>query len=259
MSDVRVRTWRMSVLLLIVALAVTACSGELLPDPTAPESPDTTAAETPEETTPPETTPPETSPPETSPPDTTVPEESGDVPIWVWILLGILVVGLVAWIGARSGAKPDAPPPVVAAPPSQPDTAAIARTAYADSRWLYDQLTPSLAVWKGDSQHQIQSGAGTPMSDRNAVWAEADTRLKSARDALYNVESANPSAPIAVASQDLVNSLNSVREGVDRLAAARLATLSGSGSSESEAAATDDLAARRSSLQASLTRFSEHL
>ncbi|MGI9608667.1 MAG: hypothetical protein ACR2NL_00075, partial [Acidimicrobiia bacterium] len=241
-------------LVAVLAIAVSACSGEIgsgIPVTT----PDVT---TPDLTTPEVSVPEVTTPPATETPDETAPEDSEEVPVWVWVLLGLLVVGLVSWMGARSGSRRDTPPPV-AVVPSQPDSATIARTAYADARWLYDQLTPGLATWKGDTQHAIQSGSGAGLSDRNAVWSEADTRLKTARDALYNVESMNPQAPIGGAATDLVTSLNSVREGVDRLAAARAATLKGDGSAEAEAAANDDLATRRSGLQTSLTQFSQYL
>ena len=238
-------------------MLMTACGGELLseislPDVTAPEVtvPDATV---------PDVTVPEVTAPEAEAP-AAAPDEGADdgeaVPLWAWIVIGLVAIGLVSWIGARAGSRntsASASPAV-----AQPDWKAAAQTGYADARWLYDQLTPSLAMWKGDNQYAIQTGSGSSYSDRNAVWSEADGRLQSARDSLYRVESLEAQSPIGTAARELVTSLNSVREGVDRLAAAQLDSHA-DGSDQAVSAATDDLNSRRSGLQAALSRFSAQI
>ena len=240
------RVATLSFLLMLLVACGEAISGIELPDVSAPEvtAPEVT---TPEVTTPPPTT------PDAGAPDEGAGTEEGDIPAWAWVLIILVIVGLVAWIGARSGSRGSSTQPA-AAPAWKP----AAQTGYADARWLYDQLTPSLALWKGDSEYESQTGTPSPASDKSATWSEASTRLKSARDALYRVESQQAQTAVGSAANDLVASLNSVREGVDRLAAAQTAARGGGPEAE-VAAATEELSSRRASLQGAISRLGGQL
>jgi hypothetical protein len=114
-------------LLMVLLLLLGACSedgsGVTLPDgATLPEisAPEVTAPET----TAPETTAPA---PEAAP----EPEDDGStVPLWVVVVLGMIIIGFIAYFAARSGSKrqaqpvpapvPPAPAPPAPAPPAVP-------------------------------------------------------------------------------------------------------------------------------------------
>ena len=263
--------------LALLALTLAGCGGDGLPSVTTlpggstPDStlPDTTAPEsTSPETTQPDTTVPETSVPETTQPsDTTTAtsdagdgtgDEDGSIPLWVWILGAIALIALFSWLGARSGSRKTTP----AAPLAGGDAVAVERQAYADSRWLYDQLTPALAQWKGDEQHRVQTGGTTSADPRQAVWWEVPTRMESARNALYRIEAGQPAGPVGQAARSLADSLTATKAAVDRMAAATSEVRSGEAGAEAasmeslrmaEIAAGDQLATERARLQQAIT------
>ena len=249
--------------LALLALTLGGCGGDGLPSITTPPGgstpdttlPDTTAPEsTSPETTQPDTTAPETTQPDTTAAETTAPEatapettqpsdtttttagdgtddEDGSIPLWVWILGAVVLIALFSWLGARSGSRKTTP----AATVTGGDETALTRQAYADSRWLYDQLTPALAQWKGDEQHRVQTGGATSADPRQAVWWEVPTRMESARNALYRIEAGQPTGPVGQAARSLAASLGATKAAVDRMAAATSAVRS----AESGVAAAD--------------------
>jgi outer membrane biosynthesis protein TonB len=112
------------------ALLFAACSGEgssislpegaALPEISAPEAPATEA---------PTTEAPTTEAPTTEAPAADAEASDGDgVPVWVWVLLGLVLVGLVAWFAARAGsgsgsdAQQAQQPPPQQPPPPPPTT-----------------------------------------------------------------------------------------------------------------------------------------
>lgn len=276
--------------LALMVLALAGCTGDGLPSITTrpggntPDTtqPDTTAPETTTpETTEPDTTTPETTVPDTTPPETTAPTtpettqpaetttttsgggeesdgEDGGVPLWVWILGAVALIALFSWLGARSGSRKTTP----AVPLAGGDAVAVERQAYADSRWLYDQLTPALAQWKGDEQHRVQTGGTTSADPRQAVWWEVPTRMESARNALYRIEAGQPAGPVGQAARSLADSLTATKAAVDRMAAATSEVRSGEAGAEAasmeslrmaEIAAGDQLATERARLQQAIT------
>lgn len=138
----RVRGIRASmVIVVLLVLPLAACNGE------------DSSVTLPEGATLPEISAPETRPPETEAPTTAAPapetpateaqastsEADGDeVPVWVWVLLGLVLVGLVAWLAARAGSRsgsqaqqgqqyppqqqPPPPPPPSEQPPAPPSS-----------------------------------------------------------------------------------------------------------------------------------------
>jgi hypothetical protein len=108
-------------LLMVLLLLLGACSedgsGVTLPDgATLPEisAPEVTAPET----TAPETTAPA---PEAAP----EPEDDGStVPLWVVVVLGMIIIGFIAYFAARSGSKRQAQPVPAPAPPAPAPPAA---------------------------------------------------------------------------------------------------------------------------------------
>ena len=270
--------------LALLALTLGGCGGDGLPSITTRpggSTPDTTLPDTtPPESTSPETTQPDTTAPETTQPDTTAPEttapettqpsetttttagdgtdDDGSIPLWVWILGAVVLIALFSWLGARSGSRKTTP----AATVTGGDKAALERQAYADSRWLYDQLTPALAQWKGDEQHRVQTGGTTSADPRQAVWWEVPTRMESARNALYRIEAAQPTGPVGQAARSLAGSLTATKAAVDRMAAATSAVRSAESGvaaadleslRTAELGAGDQLAAERARLHQAIT------
>jgi hypothetical protein len=141
--------------------------------------------------------------PETAAPETTAPEaedEGSSVPLWVVVVLGIIIIGFISYFAARSGSKRQAQPVPIAAPPAAAPPApapvaaewkAAARSAYAESRWLYDEMDVELATWRGDTLYEAQVSSSTAVLDttRQATWNQLPARMGAARDGLYRVES----------------------------------------------------------------------
>lgn len=212
--------------------------------------------------------------PDIEAPDVDLPEAGGEAeapaaeddgstaPIWVIVLLGLIIVGFIAYFGARSGSRRQAQSAPVETPPQQPPAAPAAwqegaRTAYADARWLYEEMTVDLATWRGDTLFEAETAGGSAALDtaHQSAWNQLPSRMGSARDALYRVESANDPHASQVA-KSLVDQLNSTRSAVDRLANARrqrrMVEAESAGDSaavaearSSESRAADDLAAER--------------
>ena len=128
MFDQRFERFRVSgvvtgLLMLVLVLVLGACS-EDGSEVTLPEDGVTLPEVTAPETTAPETTAPETTAPEAAPaPEETAPEaedEGSTAPLWVIVVLGMIIIGFVAYFAARSGSKKQAQPVPAPAPPPPP-------------------------------------------------------------------------------------------------------------------------------------------
>jgi hypothetical protein len=182
------------------------------------------------EVTAPEVTAPEATAPAPEAAPEPVPEAEDDgstVPLWVVVVLGIIIIGFVSYSAARSGSKRQAQPVAVQAPPAAApvpvEWKAAARSAYAESRWLYDEMDVELATWRGDTLYEAQGANGAAALDtaRQATWNQLPARMGAARDTLYRVESTVGGPHVAQLATALVDNLDATRAAVDRLANAR--------------------------------------
>jgi hypothetical protein len=202
-------------------------------------------------------------------PSETAAEESGDesdIPIWVWVVLGLVLVGGIAWLAARMGSKSGAGTTERGA---VEDWRAAARSAYTDSRWLYDELDASLAFWRGDALYDAQAGTATAElgGAKQARWNQLPARMDAARTSLYRVEASAPDPELVSQSTALLSHLTATRSAVDRLAEAhrdrRAAEAGAAGAAqaarEAELRATDALTAARERLSEATLRFSSSL
>lgn len=116
---------------LVLAVLLGACGEDgvdtsvTLPEGSLPEQTEAPATE------PPQTEAPEPEAPAEEPPAATTSETDSSVPPWVWVVLGLLLVGLIAWGAARMGSSSTAtgttggqeppPPPPPTQPPPPPE------------------------------------------------------------------------------------------------------------------------------------------
>lgn len=229
-------------LVLVLTLVAAACDGTVTPTtsdgtdttqaPETTEAPDTTQA--PETTEAPETT----QAPDTTaaPGDTTAPEEDGETPWWILILVGIgllLLIGALVSRGSKS-TTPAAPPPVT--------WKDHARRGYADARWLYDNMTEDLAVWRGNATFEGATDAGeTAGTSRAQAWTDVTAKYAKASDELYALEASAPDNNTALVAQNAVAALKATRQAVDARADARLSYRK----ADAEGAPSTDLADAR--------------
>ena len=259
------RTWTVAVLLVTALTLLLAACSEEGSDVTLPEGVTLPEIEAPDIEAP-DIEAPDVELPEAGAPETEAPAAEDDgstAPIWVIVLLGLIIVGFIAYFGARSGSRRQAQSAPTQAPPPQPAPVPIApwnedaRSAYGDARWLYEEMTVELATWRGDALYDAETANGAPAVDtaRQAAWNQLPARMGAARDALYRVESAKDPHASQVATA-LVDQLNGTRSAVDRLANARRerrlaeteSTTDSGAVAEARAAesrAADDLAAER--------------
>jgi hypothetical protein len=96
--------------------------------------------------------------------------------------------------------------------------------AYADARWLYDELDPSLARWRGDILYDAGQAQGAPTdTSKQGAWNRIPARMDSARESLYRVEGAAPDAEVSRLAKALLDQLAATRGAVDALADAHRA------------------------------------
>jgi hypothetical protein len=199
----------------------TTTTGEEV-ETTTTEAPQTTTTEAPQTTTTGATD-------ETAPPDTG--EETSD--IRQYVLIGVLVLAFIVIViitisASRRGKKDEvaaAAGPAVGVAPA-PAWKATAEQAYAQSRWLYENLTPEIAQWRGDWLHTGEDESGDRAYDadsaRQQTWHQLGTQMVAATSTLYSLETqVDPARQSVVRS--LIDSLNNTRTAVDDVAAARLA------------------------------------
>lgn len=214
-------SWLIGVLA-VVALLAAACTGDgELPTTTSGEGGGPSTTEAPATTEAPTTAAPTTEAPGTTEgggSETTAPgaEEEGTFPIWLVVVAGVVVVGLLIWAAARGGKKDV----VVAA--AVPGWKERAQASYGASRWLYDSLTEGLAIWRGNAQFSGTTSEGSTAETGNAAaWEQLAGRMNQARDDLYAMEAAAPDPNTAQVARNVVDSLNSTRSAVDARAEAR--------------------------------------
>lgn len=154
-------------------------------------------------------------------------DDGSSAPLWVLVILAIIVVGFISYFGARAGGKKQSQTAPVQAPPPPPSAPAAwkegARSAYADARWLYDEMDVELAVWRGDTLYeaQISNSSAAINTTHQSTWNQLPARLSAERDALYRVESTSGDQHVAQVATALVDNLNATRASVDCIADAR--------------------------------------
>jgi hypothetical protein len=227
--------------LLIVGSLVTGCdgSGEGTGPTIEPTLPDTTAPPA-ETTSPPAET---TAPPAqtTVAPDT----DTDETPWWVLlIVLGAIFVLVIALLAGRRKKTPAAA--VVPAWKTQ------AQSGYAESRWLYDNLTEQLAIWHGDAEFEGTIGQATD-TEQARIWDQLAARMDQATADLYALEAAAaPNSPALGAAQSVVGSLKETYAAVIERSDARHGSHGvESGSSEAAEQGAELAAARDREMRAS--------
>ena len=158
-------------------------------------------------------------------PETTSEDDGDSSTLWAIGLLALVLIGLIAFFASRSGKSEQtvsvqAPPPAAPAPV---DFRESARSAYAESRWLYDTMDVELGTWRGDTLYEAQISSSTAAinTTHQAAWNQLPTRMSAARDALYKVESTVGDPHIAHLATVLGDNLNTTRSALDRVADSR--------------------------------------
>ena len=150
-----------------------------------------------------------------------------------YVLIGLLalsfiVIVIIAIRASRRGKKDEAAAaagPAVGVTPA-PAWKATAEQAYAQSRWLYENLTPEIAQWRGDWLYTGEDKSGDRAYDaasaQQQTWNQLGTQLVAATSTLYSLEAqVDPARQSVVRS--LIDGLNNTRTAVDDVASARLA------------------------------------
>ncbi len=220
----RVKVFSYVLLTVALTMVLVACQGTEPPGEPGEPGETTPTVDLPE-TTAPAPDPTEAPEPTTAPPATEAPAESEDEgeglpPEVIWIGLGLLlIVLLIGWLMGRS--RKSAPSPAAAAPVvTWKDHT---REGYSQARWLYDNLTEDLAVWRGNAlfEESPDTGAiaGTSLA---ATWAQLTDRTDKATNSLYRAEAAAPDRTSAETIRNVIAALQTSRTAVDARAAARL-------------------------------------
>ena len=230
--------------LLIVGSLVAGCDGSgegtgPTVEPTLPDTPVTTAPPA-ETTAPPAET---TAPPAqtTVAPDT----DTGETPWWVLlIVLGALFILIIALLAGRRKKTP--------ATAVVPVWRTHAQSGYAESRWLYDNLTEQLAIWHGDAEFEGTIGQATD-AEQARIWGQLADRMDQAIADLYALEAAaTPNSPALRAAQGAVGSLKETYAAViERSDARHSSHAAESGSSEPAEQGAELAAARDQEMRAS--------
>jgi hypothetical protein len=163
----------------------------------------------------------------------------------------VLIFVLLGWLMGRSR-KPAAPAPVTA-----PTWRDHLREGYGEARWLSDNMTEELAIWRGNSLADTAvSEAGTAMADR---WGQLDIRVNRARDLLYQAEAAAPDPTTSQLVRDAIVRLDAARTALDARAEARLGatrTPDDAGAAERERISSTNVAEARATLDQALSSLS---
>ena len=163
---------------------------------------------------------------------------------------GILVLILIVVL-ASSGKKKD-----VTVANVGPTWKQLARSGYADSRWLFDHLTEALALWRGNARFDQKTDVGATAETASAeTWDKLSGRMNAATDHLYALEAAAPDTRTAETARSVVDGLNDTRGAVDARAEARYAYRA----AESEAEGEPDRSARLGTARDREQRASENL
>lgn len=259
------------ILMVVLALAVglAACDSDTSIE-LRPED-GTAAPESPEATTPPETAPPET-PDVGGNGDAAQPAdgEDGDgIPPWVWIVGLLALVGLVSWLGARSGSNRSEPADAAQPPPTPDDPAAAAvRQALGDAQWLHDKFDTIAVVSHADATYAFTTNPDSP-APRSTDWDAIPSRLADARSSLATASGVTRDPAIANACTQLMSHMDSTSTAISGLHDARVARRAADDGlpnaipqQEARAAdqrAQDDLSVSRSALQVGIATASSAL
>ncbi len=192
---------------------------------TQPDTPATTAPPA-ETTAPPAQT--------TVAPDT----ETDETPWWVLlIVLGAIFLLIIALLAGRRKKTP--------APAVVPVWRTHAQSGYAESRWLYDNLTEQLAIWHGDAEFEGTIGQATE-AEQARIWDQLAARMDQATADLYALEAAAaPNSPALRAAQGVVGSLKETYAAVIERSDARHSSHAAESGSSEEAEQGAELAAAR--------------
>jgi hypothetical protein len=147
----------------------------------------------------------------------------------LFIVLGIilLVVVIIAINASRRSNRAGAAAAGTAvAADTAPPWKATADQAYSQARWLYENLTPEIGQWRGDSLHAGADSGGEQTSGgasaHQQTWDQLGTQMTAATNTLYSLEpQVSPSSQPVVRS--VIDNLNRTRTAVDDVASARLA------------------------------------
>ena len=222
----RRRTASLVVLLAGSSLLLTACDGEVIdavesalpsngisaPDTGGGDEGGDSAGEAPADN--PETQ--EPAPPQTEEPqpvetpaatDTTEAAASEDegVPPWLWVLLGAVVIGLVAWLVASR----------------RKDSGDRHLAAQADGQltWVRSQVNDPLVRWRGQ-QLALPADQRDTDSEQSRTWALIDQRITSATTDLLTLESGSKNDSVKQSASLLRQAAESYRGSLDALAKA---------------------------------------
>jgi hypothetical protein len=149
----------------------------------------------------------------------------------------LLIVLLIGWLMGRS--RKSAPSPAAAAPVvTWKDHM---REGYSRARWLYDNLTEDLAVWRGNALFEqgpdTSAAASTSLA---ATWAQLGDRTDKATNSLYRAEAAAPDRTSAETIRNVITALQTSRTAIDARAAARLNSQEVDGSDQTAATQAAD-------------------
>lgn len=221
---------RAAAVVLLVAgssILLTGCDGEIIDaiESAAPSAsislPDigggeeTTPAETeqpPAETTteePPQTEEPAVETPEATPTatDATASTSDSSVPLWAWILLGLALVGIVAFVIAsarRRGSR---------------DEKTLAAQADGQLSWVRSNVDDPLVRWRA-GQLALPAEQRDTDSELARRWALLDQRVTAATTDLLTIESSSKDAALQQAAGLLRQAAEGYRTSVDALAQA---------------------------------------
>ena len=155
-------------------------------------------------------------------------EDTSNTTLFIIIGIVLLVLVIIAIAASRRSRKGKATTAIGSAAAVAPAPAwkATAEQAYSQSRWLYENLTPEIAQWRGDSLHKGDDRTGDqtldPASAQQQTWNQLGTQMTAAATTLYSLESmVGPASQPVVRS--LIDGLNNTRTAVDDVASARLA------------------------------------
>jgi hypothetical protein len=191
---------------------------------------ETTTTRAPETTTTraPETTTTSSATATTTAPDSEAGEDDSTTGLLIVLGIILLVVVIIALNASRRSkeAEASAAGTTAAATGAAPAWKATADQAYSQSRWLYENLTPEIAQWRGDSLQKGDDRSQDPASDiasaQQQTWDQLGTQMTAATTTLYSLEPQVDSASQPVV-RSVIDSLNHTRTAVDDVASARLA------------------------------------
>lgn len=189
----------------------------------------------------------ETAPPaETTPPETT-PAETGDSETPWWVLLIVLGGLFILIIALLAGSRKKAP-----ASAAIPAWKAHARNGYAETRWLADNMTESLAIWHGDAEFEKRDGTLATDAANAKIWAQLDPVKQRATAELYALEAAaGPGSPALVTAQHTTAAVNETYAAITERSDARLAYRTAAESPDAADRPADLTAARDREVRAS--------